>query len=112
MEIPKNLGGIEFLRNHPAILAHLIRNSSKESLNPYTKDRAASSGDGGFNWDKSEEGLSFWRGVLFHGDTNIYYNRYPERRKDMSSESSPEIKKDEIILLTTKTKFLNVNQND
>jgi hypothetical protein len=76
MQLPKDLGQIEFLREHPMILEKLIERSRDKSLEPFIKSLDATYEYGGFEWEGSEEGFSLWEKVR-NGYTDAFYERYP-----------------------------------
>lgn len=90
MEIPKDLGKIEFLREHPQILERLVEVSKAKSLEPFIKDKYAGSfyDEGGFIWEKSEEGDRFWRNILEHEDPNHFYTVYPKKENKLVFEEN------------------------
>jgi len=89
MQLPENLGQIEFLREHPMILEKLIERSRDKSLEPFINKYHAGYETGGFNWDDSTEGDSFWNSVM-HCDTDVFYKRYP-RIEQPQNELSTDI---------------------
>lgn len=78
MEIPKNLGKIEFLRDHPQILEKLIERSRDKSLLPFIKDRNCDDETGGFSWSLTEEGDNFWSKILYRKEPDHFYTLYPK----------------------------------
>lgn len=78
MKIPGYLGDIEFLREHPKILERLIELSNKKSLVPFIRNRMCTVSAGGFKWECSPEGYTFWNKVLYYKNTHLFYEKYPE----------------------------------
>lgn len=89
MQLPKDLGQIEFLREHPMILEKLIERSRDKSLEPFIKNLDATSGYGGFYWEDSEEGYNVWESVM-SGDFEPFYEIYP-RIEQTQTEPSTDI---------------------
>lgn len=107
MLIPKNLGQIEFLRDHPSILEHLIRNSRDKSLSAYIDTKQADSKDGGFVWKDTREGHHFWEAILVDLNTDIYYSRYPTYNRYPTNNKSKT--KDFSTKLLNNPKLLKIN---
>lgn len=36
---------------------------------------------GGFDWNKTENGNNFWTDVIYRGDDDVFFTRYPEYKK-------------------------------
>lgn len=73
IEIPEDLGEIEFLREHPLILSELIKRSVDLSLKIYTLSCYAPKSMGGFNWHDTEEGFDFWDSVINDKNIDLFY---------------------------------------
>lgn len=41
-------------------------------------DVISNQNNGGFNWDQTVEGNSFWDRVLIHDDYDLFYKKYPK----------------------------------
>lgn len=77
LDIPEDLGEIEFLREHPKILIKLIERSRDKSLEPFIYTIYSFETSGGFSWEESVEGYDFWQDILQREDLNTFYERYP-----------------------------------
>jgi len=90
MQLPKDLGQIEFLREHPMILEKLIERSRDKSLEPFIIKADSDTKIGGFDWDKRPECFIFWSKVLWMQNTDVFYKRYP-RIEQPQNELSTDI---------------------
>lgn len=80
-----NLGTIEYLRNYPHILDHIIFRSRDKSLEPFIEKNTASVFRGGFYWRDSEEGFHFWKKILSKNREDIdvdFYNTLMDINED------------------------------
>jgi len=80
MQLPENLGQIEFLREHPQILEKLIEHSRDKSLEPFILKKEATYFYGGFFWNNSDEGYDIWDNVMI-GNTQPFYDFHAKRQK-------------------------------
>lgn len=94
MKLPKDLGDVEFLRNHPTILKMLIERSSAKSLDPFIKNRRASVYSRGFSWRFSQGGWDFWDEVLGEKNPDHFYTLYPKGKSSAGRKPNPDKKVD------------------
>lgn len=71
-----HLGEIEFLADHPRILALLVKRSEAKSLEPFIADKYVAGVEGGFTWGDSFEGHDFWQMVLGEQSPSYFYEQY------------------------------------
>lgn len=88
LDLPEDLGQLEYLRDHPAILLAIAVNVRKYQKIDSFKDciiKAAKSGLGGaFTWSTTPEGGAIWADINIE-NVESFYKKYPEQsqfRKD------------------------------
>lgn len=75
IKLPEDLGQIEFLRNHPAILEKLVEYSRDKSLEAFVRSGVLQDD---FNWNTTKEGLAFWIKIIEYENTAPFYELYPK----------------------------------
>ena len=67
----------------PQQIQDKIKERVREQGNVYNKDCYSTFGktDGGFTWEDSIEGDSFWRKILKNKEFDIFYKLYPKKDK-------------------------------
>lgn len=74
-----SLGEIQFLADYPEILCRLIDLEEEHRLRPFFRSVKVGGVNEGFVWADSPEGWDFWRQVLVGRQTEVFYERYPEK---------------------------------
>lgn len=58
-----------------------VEQGNEAYVTVFQTDRLEYRGHGGFNWDKTKEGLDFWHKVIEHKDFNLFFHKYPKPNK-------------------------------
>lgn len=63
------------------MLEYQEKQGNKRDISVFERFPSANKIGGGFNWDKTEEGLNFWTKVIISGDFGTFFERYPKSKE-------------------------------
>ena len=72
-----------------AMVDNQVKQGNKADIKVFKRFRPAGKSEGGFYWDETEEGRSFWRDVVLEKRFYIFFKEYP--RDEPASHEAQEI---------------------
>lgn len=86
-----------------------VRQGNKANVKVFQKYRIADSRQGGFCWDRTDEGNAFWHDVIMCEDFDVFFEKYPKVDSKVYIIGDSEIG---IDIIKTLEKYGGVNKYD
>lgn len=64
-----------------AMLKEQVRQGNKKDVSVFENYSKANRSGGGFQWDKSKDGLYFWHNIITHKIFDTFFERYSKQTK-------------------------------
>ncbi len=91
------------------LLEKQLEQGLKENIAVFEMDIYTSSVNGGFAWDETSEGRSFWYDVLINKDFKLFFTKYPKSTDPKSSDSKSTVKQS-LVSLNIENSFNSFSQ--
>lgn len=64
------------------MLERQVEQGNERDVSVFEKERNVYKNWGGFRWDNTSEGYSFWNEVIDNKDFDLFFEKYPNKEKD------------------------------
>ena len=81
------------IENFPIEVVHKmvdkqVKQGNKADVTVFQKEAYSNCDEGGFLWDKTEEGFDFWSDVIYIKKFGVFFDKYPEGKEKYSFDEN------------------------
>ena len=68
---------------------HQVEQGNKFNSEVFANKISSTIDDGGFDWERTNEGYCFWFNVIYRKNFELFFNKYPKVTKDIVKWQNP-----------------------